>query len=160
MYTVKQILDKKGDCRIWCVSPETSVYDALTFMSVADIGCMIVTEETLGSVNLKDSNNKNLSRVLGILTERDYARKVVLKDRSSKDCLVKDIMSKKLVWVNQNHNLYDCMDLLNEHNIRYLPVFEDECFSSLTGIISIGDVIKSILDYKESKIKDLENYIN
>ncbi len=140
MITVGHILQEKGN-RIWSVSPDTMVYDALTLMA----------EKNLGAVFVMDG-----AKIAGIFSERDYARKVTLKGKSSKETPVKEIMTKDVLFVRPNHSIEDCMALMTDKRIRHLPVMEGE---QLMGVISIGDVVKAIISEHEFVIKQLENYI-
>jgi CBS domain-containing protein len=140
MRKVKEILQRKGE-KIWSVTPDTTVYDALTLMAEKSIGAVLVLEDD----NLK-----------GIMSERDYARKIILKGKSSKEVPVSEIMSTKVVYVDINTDIEECMALMINKRIRHLPVYENNI---LMGIISIGDVVKAIIDEKEVVITELENYI-
>jgi len=140
MKTVKEILYKKGNA-IWSVTPETTVFEALKLMADKEIGAVLV---------LKDGN------VEGIMSERDYARKVILQGKLSKDTLVKEIMSPKVLYVNTSTSTEECMALMINKRIRHLPVFTG---NKLDGIISIGDVVKAVIDEKEFVIDLLVHYI-
>ena len=140
MNLVKHILDRKGKNTI-SVSPDATVLDALKVMA----------ENNIGSVVVMDDNHFE-----GIMTERDYSRKIILKNRHSTDTLVKEIMSGDLPAVSLSDTVEHCMELLNSNNIRYLPVFENETF---TGVISISDLIKETLLSQQRTIDQLENYI-
>jgi CBS domain-containing protein len=138
--TVKQILDEKGH-EIWSVSPDDNVYDALKKMAEKNIGALLVLEG---------------EDLVGIISERDYARKVMLKGKSSMDTPVRDIMTPRVLYVRINQSLEDCMALMTDKRIRHLPVFEGD---KLAGVISIGDVVKAIISHQEFVIEQLENYI-
>lgn len=140
MRTVREILLNKG-YDIYSVSPDDTVFDALKLMAEKKIGALLVIDK--GSVT-------------GIMSERDYARKVVLEGRSSKDVNVKDIMSDKVLYVDIDRQVEECMALMIDKRIRHLPVFENQ---RLSGIISIGDVVKGIIDEKEFVINQLVQYI-
>ncbi len=140
MSTLREIIKRKGD-EIWSVTPDSTVYDALSLMAEKSIGAVLV----IGDNALK-----------GIMSERDYARKIILKGRSSKEVLVEEIMSKKVVYVDIITDIEACMALMIDKRIRHLPVYEND---KLTGIISIGDVVKALIDEKEIVISELENYI-
>jgi CBS domain-containing protein len=140
MITVKNILQEKGK-QVWYVTPDTKVYDALQIMADKNIGAVLVM------------NNK---KVEGIFSERDYARKVALEGRSSKELPVKEIMSSSVLYVNSIRNADECMALMINKRVRHLPVFEND---ELQGLISIGDVVKAILDDKEYMIDQLEQFI-
>jgi len=140
MKTVREILDKKGN-NLWSISPDASVYEALQLMAEKKIGALIV---------LKDSD------IVGIMSERDYARKVVLKGKFSKDTKVKDIMSSKVIYVSPTLYTEECMALMINKHVRHLPVFDEH---KLIGLISIGDVVKAVIDEKEFVIDQLVHYI-
>ena len=138
--TVKQILSEKG-YEVWSTSPNTTVFDALKFMSDKSIGALVVLE------NLE---------VVGVFSERDYARKVTLKGKSSKNLPVKEIMTRRVVCVKPENTTEECMALMTDKHIRHLPVVDGD---ELVGIISIGDVVKAIISQQELVIEQLENYI-
>ncbi len=140
MKTVKELIDNKGN-EIWSVTPDSTVFDALKLMADKRIGAVLV---------IKDS------KVAGIMSERDYARKVVLQGKSSVQLTVSEIMSDKVMYVDISQNVEDCMALMINKRIRHLPVFEK---NNLVGFISIGDVVKAIIDEKEFFIDQLTNYI-
>ncbi len=137
---VSQFLEKKGH-DVWWVAPETTVFDALQLMANKKVGALLVLEE--------DS-------LVGVFSERDYARKVILKGKSSKDTPVRDIMSTKIVCVTPNQSTEECMSLMTEKRVRHLPVMDGE---KLIGIISIGDVVKAVIADREDIIEQLEHYI-
>jgi signal-transduction protein with cAMP-binding, CBS, and nucleotidyltransferase domain len=140
MKTVREILAGKGSF-IWSIQPDATVFEALQTMSDNDVGALIVLDgET----------------VAGVLSERDYARKVILHGRSSKELMVKEIMSAKVYFVKPEQNIEDCMALFTNKRVRHLPVLEND---KLRGIISIGDVVKAVIAEHEFTIKHLENYI-
>ena len=140
MKTVKEILENKGNI-VWSVTPETTVYGALKLMADKGIGAVLV---------IKDS------KVVGIMSERDYARKVALQGKSSIQLTVSEIMSDKVMYVESSQNVEDCMALMINKRIRHLPVFEA---TNLVGFISIGDVVKAIIDEREFFIDQLVHYI-
>ena len=140
MRTVREILLNKG-YDIYSVSPEDTIFSALKFMAEKRIGALLVIEN---------------GNVVGIMSERDYARKVALEGRSSRDARVKEIMSDKVIYADIDRLVEECMALMIEKRIRHLPVFENE---KLTGIISIGDVVKAVIDEKEFVISQLVQYI-
>ena len=139
--TVNQILAEKGK-EVYSVLPNITVYEALVSMSEKNIGAILVVEDTI---------------LKGILSERDYARKVVLKDKSSKETLVHEIMAHNVITVKPSDNLDYCMELMYTKKIRHLPVLEN---TTIIGIISIGDVVKSIIDLQKETIKYLDSYIS
>jgi CBS domain-containing protein len=140
MKTVREILAGKGRV-VWSIQPDATVFEALQAMADNDVGALVVLDgET----------------VAGVLSERDYARKVILHGRSSKELKVKEIMSSKVYFVKPEQNIEDCMALFTNKRVRHLPVMENE---RLTGVISIGDVVKAVIAEQEYTIKHLENYI-
>ncbi len=141
MITVKEMLkEKTGD--ILTISPQDTVYRALEIMAEKNLGALVVVEG---------------EKVVGMFSERDYARNVVLKGKSSKDTLIKDLMSANPCYVRPEQTLNDCMALITEKRTRHLPVLDGE---KLVGIVSIGDVVKQYIIDKEFTIKQLENYIS
>ncbi len=140
MITVKEMLkEKTGD--ILTISPQDTVYRALEIMAEKNLGALIVVEG---------------EKVVGMFSERDYARNVVLKGKSSKDTLIKDLMSANPCYVRPEQTLNDCMALITEKRTRHLAVLDGE---KLIGSVSIGDVVKQYIDDKEFTINQLENYI-
>ena len=140
MSTVKQLLDIKGS-KVWTIVPTTPTYDALQEMADKKIGALLVM----------DGDN-----VLGIFSERDYARKVILKGKSSKDTPIGDIMSKKVLYVSPEQTIEECMAIMTESHVRHLPVCKGE---KVVGLISIGDVVKSIISQQQFMIDQLQKYI-
>jgi CBS domain-containing protein len=140
MKKVSDILAHKKNAII-SVKPATTVFDALQLMAEKNIGSVLVMEG---------------DKYLGLLTERDYARKVILKHKSSSETIVSDIMSIGLPRITPDNSIEVCMHLMSENNIRYLPVFEND---SICGIISVNDVIKAELANQEATIRQLESYI-
>jgi CBS domain-containing protein len=141
MRTVHDILRTKGTA-VWSVSPDTTLYDALRLMADKYIGAVLVLDEE--------------SRVAGLLSERDYARKVDLEGRTARDTLAGDIMSERVFGVRPDQTVEDCMSIMTERHIRHLPVVDGD---RVVGVISIGDVVKAVLSHQEFMIKQLENYI-
>ena len=141
MDTVKDILQTKGHV-VYTVNPESSVYEALETLEARNLGSLVVLEEN--------------GKLDGIFTERDYARKVILKGRSSKKTRVMDIMTESPVFVTPDCKIEYCMQLMTDKHIRHLPVLED---NELIGLISIGDLVKYIIDQKDFIIQNLEHYI-
>jgi CBS domain-containing protein len=141
MKKVADILARKG-AHVTAVSPETNVIDALRLMADQNIGSVMVAED---------------GRFRGIMTERDYSRKVILKGRASSDTQVGDIMSTDFPPVTPQHTVEDCMQLMADHHIRYLPVFEG---SEISGIISINDVVKETILMQEETITHLKDYLH
>lgn len=140
MITVSHVLQEKGN-RIWSVSPDSTVYEALTLMA----------EKNLGAVLVMDG-----AKIAGMFSERDYARKMILKGKSSKETLVREIMTTDVLFVRPSYSIEDCMALMTDKRTRHLPVMEGE---QLMGVISIGDVVKAIITEHRFVIKQLENYI-
>ena len=140
MKTVKDILRTKGH-DVWSIIPDATVYEALRFMGDKNVGALVVLEgET----------------VVGIISERDYARKVILHGRSSKEIAVREIMTTRVYYVRPEQDIQECMALMTDKRVRHLPVMEND---RLIGLISIGDVVKAIIAEHESTIKHLEDYI-
>jgi len=140
MKTVYEILQKKGD-EIWAVGPSDTIYGALELMREKNTGAVLVVETDI---------------LLGIFSERDYARKVVLEGKASRTTAVRDAMTTKVAYVRPHQTVEECMALMTEKRIRHLPVFEGE---KLIGVISIGDVVRSKISEQEFIIEQLENYI-
>ena len=126
---------------MWSIAPTATVYDAIRVMAEKGVGAILVMDGPA---------------LVGIVSERDYARKIALQDRSSRTTLVRDIMTPEVVTVRPDRSVEYCMELMTDRRIRHLPVVEDE---SVVGIVSIGDLVKSILADREREIEQLENYI-
>jgi CBS domain-containing protein len=140
MATVESILDSKGH-HVWSVSPDHTVLDALKMMAEQEIGAVLVMDG---------------EKLVGIITERDYARKVVLAGRSSKDAKVKDIMSTGVVCVAPQRWIDECMALMTDKRVRHLPVLDQK---RVVGVVSIGDLVKAKIDDQEFTITQLQSYI-
>lgn len=140
MFIVRQILNSKG-YDIWSVGPDTSIYEALELMAAKDIGALLVMDG---------------DELAGIFSERDYARKVVLEGRSSREMTVGDAMTAEVICVRPDQSVDGCMGLMTEQRVRHLPVLEG---NRVVGVISIGDVVKSIIMQQANKIYHLETYI-
>jgi len=140
MKTVREVLRAKGSA-VCTTTPDETVYHALTVMAEENIGALIVQQG---------------ERVVGIFSERDYARHVELKGRASKDTPLRDVMTSRVVFVRPEQGLEECMALMTDKRIRHLPVLEE---GQLVGILSIGDVVKAVISEKEFLISQLENYI-
>jgi CBS domain-containing protein len=140
MITVKQMLEEKGNA-VWTIAPDAKVFDALKLMAEKEVGALIVLEK---------------GAVAGILSERDYARKIALMGRLSQDTLVRAIMTLHVYGVHPSSSSEECMALMTDKRIRHLPVIEKD---KLVGVISIGDVVKSIISQQKVTIQHLENYI-
>ncbi len=139
--TVNQILSTKGN-DVYSVVSTISVYDAIKIMSEKNVGAILVIEE---------------GKLKGIFSERDYARKVILKDKSSKTMLVQEIMVTNVFTVKPTDDLDNCMEMMISRRIRHLPVVEND---TVIGLISIGDVVKSIIEKQKETIQLLDSYIN
>ena len=140
MFTVKNMLDEKG-CNVWTISPEAKIIDALKLMAEKSLGALVVTYK---------------NQVVGIVSERDYARKVILRGKSSLDTPVKEIMTTQVLFVTPDMSAEECMALMTKKHIRHLPVIEEE---KLAGLVSIGDVVKTIISEQQITIENLQNYI-
>ncbi|NLD70324.1 MAG: CBS domain-containing protein [Limnobacter sp.] len=141
MPTVAEILKSKADNTVYSLEPDASVYDALKLMSEKNIGALLVIEE---------------GRIVGIFSERDYARKIVLMSRSSKETPLRDIMTKSVRFVTPDETNEQCMALMTENRLRHLPVLDGD---KLIGIVSIGDLVKAIISEQQFIIEQLEHYI-
>ena len=139
--TISEILNHKGN-NVWSISPEATVFDAIQLMSDRNIGALLVTEN---------------GRLVGILTERDYTRKVALKGKSSKQTAVKEILTGQIFHVSPEHTIEDCMRLMTEHRVRHLPVLEAD---RILGVVSIGDLVNWIITAQSSTIHQLQTYIS
>jgi CBS domain-containing protein len=140
MISVEQILRHKGRA-FWSVAPNAMVIDALKLMAEKDVGALMVLEA---------------DRLAGIISERDYARKVILKGKSALQTPVREIMTRVVVTVRPGNTVEECMALMTEKRVRHLPVLVED---RVVGVISIGDVVKASIDAKDFMIKQLENYI-
>jgi len=140
MKSVRHCLQTKGS-QVYSIHPEASVYEALDLMADKDIGALLVMEG---------------ERLVGIFSERDYARKIILHGKSSRETPVREIMTPRVVVIRPDQSLDDCMALMTGKHIRHLPVVEGD---KVVGVISIGDVVKEIIAEQEFVIEQLENYI-
>lgn len=138
--TVGQLLDAKGT-DTWTISPDASVFEALRMLAEKNIGALVVTEA---------------GKVCGIISERDYARKIILLERDSRDTAVSEIMTSEVWTVTRDQDVSQCMASITEHHIRHLPVVEDEV---LVGLVSVGDVVKAVMAEQAFLIEQLEQYI-
>jgi len=141
MKTVQHMLDGKRS-QLSSISPEASVFDALTLMAKLDIGALMVMDG---------------ERLAGIFSERDYARKVMLFGKTSRETLVKEVMTDKVTCVRPNQTVEECMTLMTEKRVRHLPVLQD---NGVIGVISIGDVVKETIQEQKMIIEQLESYIH
>ena len=139
--TIGEILNHKGS-QVWSISPNETVFDAIELMAEKNIGALLVIES---------------NRLVGILTERDYTRKVALKGRSSKETAVREILTGNPVHVTPDHTIEDCMRLMTEHRVRHLPVLEA---NRILGVVSIGDLVNWIITAQSSTIHQLQTYIS
>jgi len=138
--TVRQLLLEKGHA-VWSIDPDASVFDALGRMAEKNAGALVVAEG---------------GRVVGMFSERDYARKVILHGHASRDVKVRDIMTSRVITVRPENTLADCMRLMTEHHIRHLPVLDGD---ANVGLVSIGDVVKAVMAEQEFLIEQLQTYI-
>jgi CBS domain-containing protein len=140
MTTVRHILDQKGN-QVWSLHSGDTVYDAIKMMADKDVGALVVLDG---------------SKIVGIVTERDYARNVFLKGRASPQTLVGEIMQRNVVYVEPDKSIEECMAIMTAKRVRHLPVIDH---SQLFGIVSIGDLVKTIISDREFAIEQLEHYI-
>lgn len=140
MTTIDVILAKKGN-QVWSIEPSAQVFAALELMAEKNVGALLVL---------------NGQKIVGIMSERDYARKVMLKGKSSKSTPVSEIMTAEVLYVTPSQSVEECLALMTNKKIRHLPVLEND---ELVGIISIGDVVIEMISEKELLIEQLENYI-
>lgn len=139
--TVNQILSRKGN-EIFFVTSTITVYEAIKVMGEKNIGAVLIIED---------------AKLKGILSERDYARKVVLRNKASKDTLVHEIMDQEFVTIKPTDNIEDCMELMSTKKVRHLPVIDNEI---VVGIISMSDVVKAIIEMQKTTIQHLDSYIS
>ena len=140
MLTLKSLLDRKGHS-ILSVSPDVPVIDAVRVMAESHVGALLVMQDGL---------------LIGIISERDYARKVVLRGRSSSDTPVRDIMTAPVITVLPDASVHDAMQIMTQHRVRHLPVVSG---TAVHGVVSIGDLVKSVIESQQHHIQDLETYI-
>ncbi|HUJ18673.1 MAG TPA: CBS domain-containing protein [Nitrospirota bacterium] len=138
--TVSQILNAKGH-EYWYMGPSATAYEALEHMADKNVGALLVMEE---------------GRLEGVFSERDYARKVILKGKSSKNTKVGDLMTREPITITPDQSLRECMVLMTNNHIRHVPVVDGD---TVLGIVSIGDVVNTIIAEQEATIEDLESYI-
>ena len=140
MTTIRELLQGKPS-EVWSVRPTSTIYEALELMSDKGIGALPVVED---------------GRVVGIFSERDYARKVILKGRASKSTRIEELMTSPVLYVRPEQTVNDCMALMTEKRVRHLPVLEN---GKLIGLITIGDIVKQVVVEQEQTIEQLANYI-
>ena len=139
---ISSVLRRKGDRKVLSISPDSSVYEAIAVMAENSIGALLVVADGV---------------LTGIMSERDYARKVVLQSRSSKETRVADIMTSPVITVSPAYTVEECMHLMTERRIRHLPVVEG---STIVGIVSIGDLVRAVITVQGETIQYLQQYIN
>ncbi len=140
MKLVKDILRNKGS-EVWSIAPTQSVFEAVRMMADREVGGLVVMED---------------SRLVGIITERDYARKVILDGRSSRDTPVADVMTRRVLCVSPERTIEECLALMSDKRARHLPVVENKV---VVGVVSIGDLVKAIIDEQQVLIDQLQHYI-
>jgi len=140
MITIKELLKKKSD-DIWSISPQASVYQALELMAQKDVGALLVIEN---------------DKLVGIFSERDYARKVILRGKTSKETAVSELMTKSVYYVTPDNSLEEAMAIMTSKHIRHLPIMNQ---GKLVSIVTLGDVVKRIISEQKLTIDELENYL-
>jgi len=138
--TIRDILKKKGH-EVWSITPKSAVYRAIEVMADKHVGALVVIDG---------------DKVVGIISERDYARRVILSGRSSKETRVEEIMASPVIFVEPNHAVDECMRIMTNNHIRHLPVIQQE---KVIGIVSIGDLVNWIISAQDHTIRLLENYV-
>jgi len=140
MPSLLQLLAGKGS-QVWSISPDATVFAGLTLMADKNIGALLILEN---------------DRPVGIMSERDYARKIILEGRSSRDTKIRSIMTTRLVWAHPSDSVEGAMELMTRERIRHLPVMEG---NTVVGLVSIGDLVKAMIDQQQFRIEQLERYI-
>ena len=140
MRTIEQLLQVKGS-DIWSIEPQTTAYNALQIMAEKNVGALLVMEK---------------GKLMGIFSERDYARKVILKEKSSKNTSVGELMTREVIYINADSTLEESMALMTVKHIRHLPVLKN---NQLIGIVTLGDVVRQIISDQKLAIRELEKYI-
>jgi CBS domain-containing protein len=139
--TISEILSYKGNV-VWSISPEATVFEAIQLMAEKNVGALLVTEN---------------SRLVGIISERDYTRKVMLKGKTSKQTAVREILSGQVIHVSPQQTVEECLRIMTDHRIRHLPVLDGE---QIMGVVSIGDLVNWIISAQNSTIHQLQTYIS
>ena len=140
MKTIKRLLEAKG-YDIWSITPDASVYEAIKLMADRNVGALLVLES---------------GKLVGVISERDCTRRLILEERAAKDTQVREVMTSGVIYVRPDQTIEDCMALMTAKRVRHLPVFADD---QLIGIVSIGDLVKDIISEQEFVIQQLEHYI-
>lgn len=143
MTTVAQVLQNKHNPETSIITPDATVLEAITIMASKGIGAIVVVED---------------DQVVGILSERDYTRKVALMERTSEHTTVAEIMTSKVLTIGKNNTVDECLNLMTERHIRHLPVVDDQ--EKLVGIVSIGDLVKATMEDQKILIQQLQQYIS
>ena len=138
--TINDILQHKGSAA-WTIRPDATVFEAIQVMAEKNIGALLVTDN---------------DKLVGIISERDYTRKVVLKGKTSKQLKVREILSEKVLYVSPNHNIEECLRLMTDHRVRHLPVLDG---GKIAGVVSIGDLVNWVISTQGTTIHQLETYI-